>query len=171
MSADTAQFHGFHMKQPLKRRYVVIDKDKERYPVQVEPEYPNYNYNPRPWNEGDLCPCLSGEAWYFFRNPDDCCSSKVLNNRLPVRLNDTADARIKAWGIYIEQRPSIIPIFCPVIVITLLGLIATVWFIPQWLGNHPDDLQNSTVPLIVFFTVAGFFLQSLVSLFIFRWSL
>ncbi|KAM5363807.1 hypothetical protein ACJZ2D_011841 [Fusarium nematophilum] len=163
------RFRSFHFKHSLRRRYVVIDKDKERYPEEAEPEYRNYNYNPRPWEDGKPCPCLSGEAWFFFNNPDECCNSRELNHALPVRLNDTSDSRITAWGVHIEQRHSVLTIFIPTIALTLVTLAGTFWFIPQWLKDHPGDLQNATVPVTLGFTVIQFLIQLLVSLLIFRW--
>lgn len=170
-SANTIQFQSFHFKESLKRHYVVIDKDKERYPKEADPEYGSYKYTPSPWEDGKPCPCLSGEAWYFFQNPEECCNSTALNAALPVLLNTTPNSRIKAWGVYIEQRHSVLPILIPAIILVSATLGATFWFIAPWLKDHPGDLQNATVPVIVAFTVIGFFLQLLISLLIFRWSI
>ncbi|KAF4983474.1 hypothetical protein FDECE_17298 [Fusarium decemcellulare] len=164
------RFQSFHFKPSLKRRYVVVDKDKERYPEEADPEYVSYKYDPRPWEDGKTCPCLSGEAWFFFKNPDECCNSNQLNRALPVRLKDTNDSRITAWGIHIEQRHSAWVIFIPAIALALITLAATFWFIPQWLKDHPGDLQNATVPAVIAFGVMQLFIQLLVSLLIFRWS-
>ncbi|KAF4447041.1 cyclin-dependent kinase complex component, partial [Fusarium albosuccineum] len=164
------RFQSFHFKPSLKRRYVVVDKDKERYPEEGDPEYVSYNYDPRPWEDGKPCPCLSGEAWFFFKNPDECCSSKQLNRALPVRLNDTNDSRITAWGIHIEQRHSAWAILIPAIALAIVTLAATFWFIPRWLKDHPGDLQNATVPAILAFSVMQLLIQLLASLLIFRWS-
>jgi hypothetical protein len=113
---------------------------------------------------------LSGEAWYFFQNPEDCSNSKYLNDALPVLMSNTDDSRFKGWGIYIEQRYSILPIFIPALVLILTTVGATVWFIFPWLKDHPDDLQNATVPLVVTFSIIGICIQILMTLLIFRWS-
>ncbi|KAF6824386.1 cyclin-dependent protein kinase complex component [Colletotrichum plurivorum] len=38
----------------------------------------------------------SGEAWYFFNNPDECCTSTQLNRSLLIRFEDTAESRFVA---------------------------------------------------------------------------
>lgn len=154
----------------MKCLYVDIDRDKQRYPDDAEPEYVNYVYSPRPWKEGDPIPCLPGEAWFFFQNPDKCGNFKGLNGTLPVRTSDMLAFRVKAWGMYIERRFSIFPILVPTLMAALLTLGCTLCFIPLWLEEHPGDLQNATVPVMAVFTVAVFFLQILVSLLAFRWS-
>lgn len=165
------QFQSFHFKGSLKRHYIVIDKDKERYPMKEEPDYHNYRYDPNPWQYGTPCPCLSGEAWYFFQNPDECCTSRILNSTLPVRLSATTSSRITAWGLYVEQRHSVLAIFIPTAAMVVVTLGATLWFVKPWLDSHPGDLQNAAVPVTVATTVVGMFLQLLTSLLVFRWSI
>ncbi|KAF6814809.1 cyclin-dependent protein kinase complex component [Colletotrichum sojae] len=164
-------YRSFHFKKSLGRRYVTIHKDKERYPEEAEPGYQSYHYLPRPWKDGKELPCQSGEAWYFFNNPDECCTSMQLNRSLPIRFEDTAESRFVAWGIHIEQRYSVLVILVPVLVVTGLTLIGTLWFISHWLGKHEDDLQNATVPATLALGVVQFVLQFLVSLVVFRWSI
>jgi hypothetical protein len=102
-------------------------------------------------------------------HPADCGTSTDLNKMLPIRIKD-ATSRIRAFGIHIEERYSVLAIFIPAFIMVLLTLGATLWFIPPWLNDHPGDLQNATVPVMVAFTVVGFFVQFFVSLLIFRWT-
>ncbi|KZL78246.1 cyclin-dependent protein kinase complex component [Colletotrichum tofieldiae] len=165
------RFQSFHFKQLLKRRHIVVHDDKERYPREADPEYRKYDYCPRPWEDGKDLPCSSGEAWYFYNNPDECCNSTQLNQSLPKRLEDTGQSRLTGWGIHVQQRYSILVIFVPVMIVTGITLIATLWFIPYWLETHQDDLQNATVPVMLALTTVQFILQFLVSLVVFRWSI
>lgn len=169
-AANASQFQSFHFKKSLNRRYFTIHRDKERYPEEGEQGYMSYHYLPRPWRDGMASPCQGGEAWYFFNNPDECCTSTQLNRSLPARRGDAEGSRIVAWGVHVEQRYSVLVILVPVLVVTGVTLIATVWFIPHWLGGHEDDLQNPTVPATLALGVVQFILQFLVSLVVFRWS-
>jgi hypothetical protein len=102
--------------------------------------------------------------------PADCGTSTDLNKMLPVRIKDAA-TRTRAFGVHIDERYSVLTIFVPALVMVLLTLGATLWFIPLWLSNHPGDLQNATVPVVLSFTVVGFFVQFFASLLIFRWTM
>lgn len=164
------QFRSFHFKESLKRHHVDIDKDRERYPMKDESEYHSYKYEPSPWQDGTPCPCLSGEAWYFLQHPDECGTSRLLNDTLPVRRHGTTGSRFTAWGLYIEQRHSVLAIFIPTLAMIVATLSATLWFVKPWLEDHPGDLQNATVPVIVAVTTLSMLLQLLTSLLVFRWS-
>lgn len=135
-----------------------------------DPDYDSYKYEPSPWQDGTPCPCLSGEAWYFFQHPDECGTSRFLNDTLPVRLHATTGSGFTAWGLYIEQRHSVLAIFVPTLAMIVATLGATLWFVKPWLKDHPGDLQNATIPVIVAVTTLSMLLQLLTSLLVFRWS-
>ena len=141
----------------------------ERYPKEVDPEYDEYFYSPRPWPL-ETRPYPNSELWYYFKNPEDCATATKLNKKLPARISNIIASDARAFGIHIEERYSALAIFIPALTLLLLTLGATFWFAPLWLNNHPGDLQNATVPLMAAFTVVGVFVQLLVSLLIFRWT-
>jgi hypothetical protein len=159
-STDSLQFKTFLYKEELQRHHVDIHKDKERYPEKGNDEY-NFKL------EDGWFP--NGEAWYFFMHPEECGTSKALQEMLPKRKKDESNPKI--YGLYIEQRHSVWQIFVPALLVILLTLSATIWFLPLWLKEHPGDLQNATVPLFLALTVVGLVLQLSMSLIIFRWSI
>jgi len=163
-----AQFHSFLFKETLCFHYVDIHSDKERYPEVGDPEFEDYYYRPRPWPSETPFP--SHEVWHYFMHPEDCGTSTDLKEMLPTRFKGPIVSRSRAFGVHIEERYSALAIFIPAALMFLLTLGATLWFIPPWLKEHPDDLQNATVPIMVAFTVGGFFIQLVVSLLIFRWT-
>ncbi len=163
-----AQFHSFLFKETLSFHYVDIHRDKERYPEVGDPEFEDYRYRPRPWPSETPYP--SHEVWHYFMHPEDCGTSTDLKEMLPTRFKGPIAPRSRAFGVHIEERYSALAIFIPASFMFLLTLGATLWFIPPWLKEHPDDLQNATVPITVAFTVGGFFIQLGVSLLIFRWT-
>lgn len=143
--------------------------DKQRYPDKAHSEFPNYTYNPSSWEDGHPCP--SGETWFFFNHPDLCGTSKCLNDALPVRLGDSAESRITAWGVHIEQRYSVLIIAIPASIVFFVTIAATLWFVFWWLEQHPDDLQNATVPISLAMATVTSFVSTAVCLVLFRWSL
>jgi hypothetical protein len=159
-----AQFKSFIYKGH-RRHHIHIHRDKERYPAKDDKDYE--------WKleveDGDMYP--NGEAWYFFNHPEDCGTSTALREMLPKKTRDEEKSGTTVYGMYIEQRHSVWQIFIPVILVLGLALGGTVWFIPPWLKDHPGDLQNATVPVLLAFTVVQFVLTLLTSLIIFRWSL
>ncbi|KAF4996921.1 hypothetical protein FDECE_12244 [Fusarium decemcellulare] len=163
--ADLGQFDSFLFKGSLDRHFIDIHKDRERYPDASDPEY---RYSPRPWPFE--VPYPSRELWHYFMHPEDCGTSTEMNQMLPIRVSDAIPHRIRAFGIHIEERYSVLTIFLPAFLMILLTFLATLWFIPAWLKNHPHDLQNATVPITLTFTVIGCFIQLLVSLLLFRWT-
>ncbi|SPJ79161.1 uncharacterized protein FTOL_07552 [Fusarium torulosum] len=150
------KFESFHFQTAHNHRRIVLETDKERYPEATHPEYENYVYRPSPWKDGCRLPCLNGQAWFFFNNPDECGTSRQLNDTLPVRRSDTRDSYITAWGIHLERRPSVLIIALPVLLASLLIITATIWFVPLWLENHPGDLQGAMVLTVVAITVLHF---------------
>ncbi|TGJ88493.1 hypothetical protein E0Z10_g353 [Xylaria hypoxylon] len=163
------RFDSFLFKNSLNLHYISVHRDQERYPEQSDPEYSEYEYQPRPWPAG--APYPSNEVWHYFENPVDCGTSSCLSKILPVRIAGGIASRGRAFGIHIEEAYSIWAILIPSCIVVLATLAATLWFIPQWLRSHPDDLQNATVPIAVVFTVIGSLLQIIVSLVVFRWAL
>ena len=133
-----------------------------------DPEFEDYRYRPRPWPSETSYP--SHEVWHYFMHPEDCGTSTELKEMLPTRFKGPIPSRSRAFGVHIEERYSALAIFIPSSFMFLLTLGATLWFIPHWLKEHPDDLQNATVPITAAFTVGAFFIQLSVSLLIFRWT-
>lgn len=103
-------------------------------------------------------------------HPEDCGTSTEFQEMLPTRSKGPIVSGSRAFGVHIEERYSALAIFIPAAFMFLLTLVPTLCFIPSWLKEHPDDLQNATVPIMVAFTVAGGFIQLVVSLLIFRWT-
>ncbi|KAI0405371.1 hypothetical protein F4802DRAFT_180002 [Xylaria palmicola] len=163
------RFDSFLFQSSLDLHCISVHRDQERYPQQSDPEYPEYQYQPRPWPAGALYP--NNEVWHYFENPGDCGTSTYLRDVLPVQTAGGIGSRKRAFGLHIEEAYSAWAIFIPAFVVVLATLAATLWFIPRWLRGHPDDLQNAAVPVTVVFTVVGSVLQILVSLVIFRWTL
>jgi hypothetical protein len=137
----------------------------ERYPAKDDK---NYEWKLED-NDDNTFP--NGEAWYFFNHPEDCGTSTALKEMLPKKSKDEEKSGTTVYGMYIEQRHSVWQIFVPAVLVLGLTLGGTLWFIPQWLKDHPGDLQNATVPVLLAFTVVQFALTLLTSLIIFRWSL
>lgn len=147
------QFDSFLYKSSENVHCISIHRDKERYPIASDPEYPEYSYQPRPWPSDQFYP--SNEVWHYFSHPSDCGTSDALNRVLPVRVKETLDSHARAFGIYIEERYSVWAIFLPACVAIGITLAATLWFVPQWLSTHPDDLQGATVPTMLVSSVLG----------------
>ncbi|CAN9159058.1 unnamed protein product [Alternaria alternata] len=163
-TADIAQFRSFISKE--KRRYRVdIHRETEEYPPETDKTYE--------WKledeDGKMYP--NGETWHFLNNPEDCGTSAVLKEMLPKKIKDENKSRMTMYGIYIEQQHSVWQIFIPVLLVLGLTLGGTLWFIFPWLKDHPGDLQNATVPVMLALAVVQFILTFLTSLIIFRWSL
>jgi hypothetical protein len=161
---DIAQFKSFIYKGE-RRHHIQIHRDIERYPAKDDK---NYEWKLED-EDGDTYP--NGEAWYFFNHPEDCGTSTSLNEMLPKKSRDEEKSRIIVYGMYVEQRHSVWHIFVPAVLVLGFTLGGTLWFIPSWLKDHPGDLQNATVPVLLAFTVVQFVLTLLTSLIIFRWSL
>jgi hypothetical protein len=90
---------------------------------------------------------------------------------LPKRRKDELRSGTTVYGLYIEQRHSVLQIVIPVVLVLGFTLGGTLWFIRTWLRDHPDDLQGATVPVFLAFTVVQFILTLLTTLVVFRWSL
>ncbi|CAN9155528.1 unnamed protein product [Alternaria alternata] len=158
------RFRSFISKE--KRRYRVdIHRETEEYPPETDKTYE--------WKledeDGKMYP--NGETWHFLNNPEDCGTSAVLKEMLPKKIKDENKSRMTMYGIYIEQQHSVWQIFIPVLLVLGLTLGGTLWFIFPWLKDHPGDLQNATVPVMLALAVVQFILTFLTSLIIFRWSL
>ncbi|KAK8848930.1 arginyl-trna synthetase [Apiospora arundinis] len=162
------KFDSFLYKSSENVHCISIHRDKERYPIASDPEYPEYSYQPRPWPSDQFYP--SNEVWHYFSHPSDCGTSDALNRVLPVRVKGTLDSHARAFGIYIEERYSVWAIFLPACVAIGITLAATLWFVPQWLSTHPDDLQGATVPTMLVSSVLGSLFQAFFSLLVFRWT-
>jgi hypothetical protein len=60
-----------------------------------------------------------------------------------------ADHCREAFGIHVEQELPLRILVLSLLLVFLAVFGGTVWFIPFWLNNHPGDLQNATVPIVV----------------------
>ncbi len=87
-----------------------------------------------------------------------------------MRLADTSESNIVAWGVHVEQRWSFLVIFIPVMTVILATVGATLWFVFWWLEHHPDDLQGATVPITLAIAVTTPFISTAVCLVLFRWN-
>lgn len=145
-----------------------MHKDKERYPDSTDADYECVR-----WAEADKDDEIfpSGETWYYFNNPDECGTSVDLTNRLPKRKREADQSRVQLYGIYIEQRHSVLQIIIPGFVMLAATLGATMWFFPVWLRQHQDDLQNASIPVTIALQVVGLILNFAISLVVFRWSI
>ena len=108
------------------------------------------------------------EAFWYFLHPEDCGTSSELQNKLPVRTNGALETQCRAFGVFVEQRYSAWAILLPTVLIILVTIGSTTWFIPAWLLDHPGDLQNATVPFTMTVTLMSTLVNILVSLFLFR---
>jgi hypothetical protein len=72
--------------------------------------------------------------------------------------------------MHLEERYSILAIILPAFILLLLTLVPCTWFFPFWLANHPDDLQNASVPVNVAMSVLALVMNLPISLLIFRWT-
>jgi hypothetical protein len=162
----TSQFRSFLYK-PERRHHIQLHRDKERYPPKDDETYDWKLWDE--WQEGDPYP--NNETWFFFSHPGACGNSTALREMLPKRTKDEAKSGTTMYGLYIEQRHSILQILIPVVVVLGLTLGGTLWFVIPWLSNHPDDLQGATVPVLLAFTLVQFMLTLLTTLVVFRWSL
>jgi hypothetical protein len=161
-----SKFRSFLYK-PERRHHIELYRDRERYPHEDDKDYK--------WKLGYDCQegdhhYPNGEAWYFFSRPGDCGNSTALRDMLPKRRRDKAGTG-EMYGLYIEQRHSVWQIVIPIVVVLVLTLSGTLWFIVPWLKDHPDDLQGATVPVFLALTVIQFILTLLTTLVVFRWSL
>lgn len=142
--------------------HVHIHKDRQRYPIQSDPEYSEYRYSPNPWPAGLPFP-VQEMCWYFL-HPEDCGTSSALNEMLPARIRGDLETHHKAFGIYIEQQYSVWAIFIPIVVLSCAFLGGTLWFIK----GHTDDLQTAIVPFTVASSLGTLVLNAGVSLLLFR---
>ncbi|CAM1501956.1 Fc.00g039400.m01.CDS01 [Cosmosporella sp. VM-42] len=158
------RFHSFLQRQVGKdlQMLVHIHKDKQRYPLETDPEYSEYRYSPRPWPAS--LPFPAREICWYFLHPQDCGTSSALNEMLPVRVRSGLATHRRAFGIYIEQRYSVWAIFVPVVVLSAMLLGATLWFVK----SHTDDLQTAIVPFTVASSIATLVVNVAVSLLLFR---
>lgn len=160
------QFKSFLYKESLDRHYVHLHKDKERYPGESDPEYMEYRFNPRPWPPETPYP--GHEVCWYFLHPEDCGTSKELKEMLPVRIKGSNITRCTAFGIYVEERYTFWVVFVPAVVIVVITLGSTLWFLPVWLKEHPTDLQNATIPVMLAVSVVSIVSNIMVSLFVVR---
>lgn len=157
------QFNSFLYKNHC--HIIDVHKDAERYPHHEDTDY---TFMPRPWPSE--IPFPSRELWYYFMRPDDCGTSTALNKMLPIKVVESSHSRMTAFGIFIEEGHSVIALCIPPLIIFLFTISATFWFVPQWLKEHPDDLQNATTPTITALTVVSFPIQLFISVLLFRWT-
>ncbi|CAI6282786.1 unnamed protein product [Periconia digitata] len=162
------RFKSFLHSSLRNRHYIDIHRDHERYPCKSDPEYTEYTFQPRPW------PCDSqypgGEVCFFFHNPSECGTSSILKETLPVRTTGPIKTRCRAFGIYVEERYSFWALVVLALAMVIFTLGVTMWFVPEWLRDHPGDLQNATVPVMLAVSVVSIFSNLLVSLFVVRMS-
>lgn len=158
------------MRENPRHRLVDLHEDMERYPESSHEEFQNYTYTPSPWVENSRFPCSSNELWLLFEDPEECGTSKDLNESLPVRCGDPDRSRIDAWGVHMEQEYSANLMIIPVLIIDCLTLAGALWYMPFWLENHPGDLQNATVPVFLGMAIVGFLLHLPISFICSRWT-
>ena len=72
--------------------------------------------------------------------------------------------------MHIEQRYSVLIIAISASITFLVTIAATLWFVFWWLEQHPDDLQNATVPISLAMATITSFVSTAVCLILFRWS-
>lgn len=130
-----------------------LDRAEQRYPE--PPQDKDYKFTPKPWKKTSLLPTT--ETLHYLEHPEESGTTSQISKKLPVRLTDipkadafdeTGDA-FEAFGIHIEQALPVRTLALSLVFIFVLVFGSTIWFIPFWLNNHPDDLQNATVPLVV----------------------
>lgn len=91
-----------------------------------------------------------------------------MNKELPVLVKDAIPRHSLAFAMHVEERYSALAIFVVASFVCLITLVATLWFIPCWLEEHPGDLQNATTPVVVAFAVVNISISLATSLLIFR---
>ena len=154
----------------MKLHFVSIHKDKQRYPLESDPEYNDYVYAPNPWPL-DMREFPRNELWYFFSHPTACGTSTHLTRSLPAHTKGgMPEPRARAFGIHIGEQYSLWAIFLPVCVLVSVTLGVSLWFVPVWLRDHLEDLQGAAMPAGVTTGVATCLLQVLISLLVFRWT-
>lgn len=96
-------------------------------------------------------PIGRGELMRYYHDPKRAATRKFLSSQLPIKTTGSLGSeRVEGWGLHAQEQPAMIRI-------AALGLalcVATVWFVPYWLSNHPGDLSNA----VAFPTLAWTFL-------------
>lgn len=83
---------------------------------------------------------------------------------LPARVASDLKTHRRAFGIYVQEQYSVWAIFLPVVGLTCIMLVATLWFIK----DHKDDLQTAIVPFTVASSIGTLVVNVAVSLLLFR---
>lgn len=162
------QFDSFLYKQGLDIHHIQLHKDRERYPTETEPEYEEYRYRPQPWPSD--APFPTSQVWHYLNHPEDCGTSGAAMDMLPIRIKGPIASQKRAFGMHLEERYSIWAILLPSLILALLVLVPTGWFIADWLRSHPNDLQNAVVPMTIAVSILTLVLNMLISLLMFRWT-
>jgi hypothetical protein len=90
---------------------------------------------------------------------------------LPVRTKGPITSRTRAFGLHLEERYSVLAILLPSLILALLILAPSGWFIEFWLRRHPNDLQNAAVPINLAVSALTMAINIPISLLIFRWTI
>lgn len=133
-----------------------------------DPEYTDYYYTPNPWPEDRSFP--NGEVWHFLNHPEYCGTSTETKDMLPVRLKGPIGSRTQAFGMYLNEEYSLLVITLPTILLSLLLMIPSGWFMGFWLDEHPNDLQNASIPMHIVSSLLNLFINIPLTLLLFRWS-
>ncbi|CAH0055769.1 unnamed protein product [Clonostachys solani] len=106
------RFQSFHWRKSQGSHteflyHIAVHDDMERYPHQSEEEYVEYEFTPKPWQGMGY---FNKEVWHYFLCPEDCGNSKDLTSALPIRINGPIPPQWTAFGIHVDERPSVLSI-------------------------------------------------------------
>ncbi|KAK7949517.1 hypothetical protein PG988_016156 [Apiospora saccharicola] len=98
------RFKSYRHAQDMSLHFVSVENDSERYP--------------------------GTELLDYFSHPKACGNSKELQDMLPVRLGGSiTEQHIISFGIHVIEEYSVLALFAPVILIEVVTIAASLWFI------------------------------------------